>query len=256
MNETQIKTKYPVSQYMPVLISEVTRMSKGRYCVAGWDFHGNKMVRPLQSSGDNWRFGTDRSIFSVGKLVNCVPIGSPRNAYPHATEDLRLASPPNLLRIFDEPETYLLLLDKAFKSLRQLFGVSLLEDKFIPEGTQCRSLGGVRIARRRVNFIEDTFGRLRLNVLDNDGIQYQLAVTCDRLKHLFSSSNDDSEPQYGLSEANAWLSETPENEDLILRVGLARGWNGNSSDWNPLRCYAQLNGILCPEDNYHIFDGQ
>jgi len=59
---------------------------------------------------------------------------------------------------------YALLLDKTFTSIHQLFGCALVDDKYLPEGTNCRSLGGVRAVRRRVRFIEDEFGKLRLQL--------------------------------------------------------------------------------------------
>jgi len=114
MNENQIKERYPANHFLPILISEVTRMSMGYYCVAGWDIHGRRMVRPLQSSGANWKLGTDRSIFSVGHLINCVPSGRRNAIYPHATDDLLLPEPPSLLAKFDESTTYTLLIDGAF----------------------------------------------------------------------------------------------------------------------------------------------
>jgi len=255
MNESQIKAKYPPGRFKPVLISEVTRMSRGNYCVAGWDIHAGKMVRPLQPSGANWRLGTARHVFFVGHLLNCVPSDRRNTAYPHATEDMLLSETPSLLEKFDEPTTYGLLLDKAFESIQQLFGLPLLENKYLPDGTRCPSLGGVRVVCSRVHFIEDGFGKLRLVLQDADNISYRLAVTSEELRHIFSASDEDAEPFFGVAEANEWLSVNPADSEIILRVGLARGWAGRDGVWNPRRCYAQLNGIICPEDNYHVFAG-
>lgn len=255
MNESQIKAKYPADRFKPVLISEVTRMSRGNYCVAGWDIHAERMVRPLQPSGANWRLGNARDVFSVGHLLNCVASGRRNTAYPHATEDLLLSKTPSVLEKFDESTTYELLLDKAFESIQQLFGRPLLEDKYLPDGTQCPSLGGVRVACSRVNFIEDGFGKLRLVLQDADNISYRLAVTSEELRRIFSASDANAEPFFGVAEANEWLSVNSPDSEIILRVGLARGWAGTDGAWNPRRCYAQLNGIICPDDNYHIFAG-
>lgn len=240
---------------MPVLISEVTRMTMGNYCIAGWDIHGARMVRLLRSSGANWKLGIDRSIFSVGHLVNCSPSGKHNTVLPHANEDFPIIVYPDLLEIFDEPTTYGILLNKTVTSIRQLFGCALIDDKYVPEGTNCPSLGGVRTRRRRASFVEDGFGKLRLQLQDADDVSYRLAVTCDTLRHLFSRSDEDAEPHFGVAEANEWLCVNPPNVEIILRIGLARGWSGKEDNWNPPRCYAQLNGIICPEDNYHIFAG-
>lgn len=255
MNTKQLMAKYSAPRFMPLLISEVTRMSKGHYCVAGWDMHGQRMARPLQSSGANWTLGTDRSVFSVGHLVNCVPSGVRNAVYPHATEDLLLSAPPSLLEVFDEPTTYSLLLPTCFESIPKIFDSSLVDEKYITDNTNCRSLGAVRAPRERVNFIKDGYGRLRLELTDVDDVVYRLPVTCDTLMHVFSPSDEDAEPHFGVSEANEWLQENPPDTEIILRIGLARGWSGPDRAWNPRRCYAQLNGIICPTDNYHIFAG-
>ncbi len=106
--------------------------------------------------------------------------------------------------------------------------------------------------RRQVRFFED-FGKLRLELRDSDGVTYNLPVTSDELLHIFSPS--DNEAFFGVDEANEWLSVNPPRTELIMRIGLARGWIGGDANWNPPRCYVQLNGIICPEDNYHIFTG-
>jgi len=115
--ENHIKSKYPADRYLPVLISEITRMTHGYYCVAGWDVHGHRMVRPLNSMRFNWKLGTDRAIFSVGHLINCNPTGMNNNVFPHATEDLPLSESPTLLESYDEPTVCNFLSDKAFRSI-------------------------------------------------------------------------------------------------------------------------------------------
>jgi hypothetical protein len=199
--------------------------------------------------------GTDRSVFSVGHLINCVPTSRRNAIYPHAREDLILSEPPSLFLTFDESITYALLINKTFTSIRQLFGCALVDDKYLPDGANCRSLGGVRVVRRRVRFIEDGFGKLRLQLQDTDNVSYRLSVTCDGLRRFFSPGDEDAEPHFGVAEANEWLRVNPLDSEIILRIGLARAWVGKDGDWNPRRCYTQLNGIICPEDNYHIFAG-
>lgn len=194
-------------------------------------------------------------MFSPGSILNCTPTGARRTSYPHATEDLLLASPPALLHTIDEPQLHALIAPYAFSSVTELFGAELVDHRFIEDGTRCRSLGGLRVASDKVRFLEDGFGRLRLDFSDSTNATYRLPVTCDWLQHIFSPSDDDAEPRFGISEANEWIEANPKDSELILRIGLARGWNGKEGQWHPLRCYAQLNGIICPEDNWHIFAG-
>lgn len=159
------------------------------------------------------------------------------------------------LEKFDESTTYPLFLARAFTSIRQLFGCPLVDSKYLPDGTNCHSLGGVRVVRHRAGFIEDGYGKLRRQLRDTDNVFYRLPVTCDELRHVFSLDDEDAEPHYGVAEANERLCANPPGRDIIMRIGLARAWAGNDGTWSPRRCYAQLNGIICPEDNYHIFAG-
>ncbi len=255
MTPTELVAQFPAPAHHPVLITEVTRMTRGYYCVAGWDIHSRRMVRPLQASGENWRLEAGREVFRVGNVVDCSPLGRQGAEYPHATEDLPLTQTPVTLDTWDEAATYAFLLPTTVPAIRAVFGQALVDDKYLVAGTRVPSLGGVRLARRRARFEEDGYGKLRLVVDDSDGAHYRLPVTCDYLRHLFAPGDADAEPFFGTAEANEWLEVTPPETEVILRIGLARGWAGPSHNWDPRRCYVQLNGIVCPEDNYYIFAG-
>ncbi len=250
----KLKRAYPAGKFHPILITEVTRMSGGYFCVAAWDIHGERIVRPLQPNGSNWQLGNDRSVFYPGHLLNCSPTGRSHGIYPHRTEDLILAATPTILERFGEAETYHLLIDKTDPNIVSIFGQPLIDDKYIVEGTNCRSLGSVRARQRHVSF-HVSFSKLRLQLLDTDGSHYDLPVTSDELRRVFSPRDNDPEPHFGVEEANEWLRVNDPNQELILRVGLARGWAGSDGSWSPKRCYLQLNGIICPQDNWHIFAG-
>lgn len=245
MNEDRIRAKYPANRYQPVLISEVTRMNSGYHCVAGWDIHGQRMVRPLPLLGSNWRLGTDRTVFSVGHLINCIPSGIQNNVLPHGKEDFPLSKTPTLLEKYEEPEIYAFLLDKAFRSISELFGCRLVDNKYIPENSNCCSLGGVRILRRRTRFNMDSFGTPRLDMRDNNNVLYHLPITSDDLHRMYCA-DDKKRSSFNTEEAERWLCSITAESEIILRIGLARGWAGRDGDWNPLRCYIQLNGIICP----------
>src|SRR6266571_1236352 len=100
-----LKRRYPTTAYRLVLITEVTRMRRGYFCVAGWDVHQSKMVRPLHR-GDNWQLVDNRLPFQVGELVRCSATPRASGNFPHATEDLILQQQPEELEIFPEAETY------------------------------------------------------------------------------------------------------------------------------------------------------
>lgn len=242
-------------QPINVLISEVTRMSLGNYCVAGLNLDTNKMVRPLQKSGANWALGADRSVFNVGHILECRPTGERGPAMPHATEDTRLYGVPTVVNQLSEDQTYSSLLGSTSLTVVEAIGQRLSENKYVEENAKCRSLGGVRAQRKKLKFYCNSFGKLRLLLADTDGTDYDLPVTCDWLQHFFSPSDEDAEPHFGTDEANEWLDVNHSTDELIIRVGLARPWDGKGKAWNPRRCYLQANGIVCPQDNYYIFSG-
>ena len=91
-----------------------------------------------------------------------------------------------------------------------------------PRTTSC-SGDGANAADGVLSFFEDDFGKLRLQLQDTDNVSYRLPVTCDTLRHVFSPSDEDAEPHFGVAEANEWLCVTPPDGEIILRIGLARG---------------------------------
>lgn len=250
MDAAKILKTYPEPAYNPVLISEVTRMGGDYRCVAGLDVRRQRIIRPLLTPGSNWRIGGDRSVFEVGHLVHVRPTGVPGKVYPHATEDTPLEKAPKVLERFDEETTYQLLIGSCASSIRSGFGVTFVDDQYVVAGTKCPSLVGVRIPRKKVTFHTGYGGKLRLIVNDSDGVMYDLGVTSDRLLNLFDNAKNGKAP-FGISEANDWLKKAPD-EVLILRLGLARAFDGKEKAWNPLRCYLQLNGIVCPRDHFHV----
>lgn len=73
---------------MRLLITDVTEMSGGNFCVAGWSAQSSSMVRPLPN-GSNWTLnGLAVHGISPGATVDFVPTGAQSTgAFPHQTED-------------------------------------------------------------------------------------------------------------------------------------------------------------------------
>jgi hypothetical protein len=72
---------------MDVLITDVTEMHSGNYCVAGWDVGGGRMIRPLPNGG-NWTAALlAQHGIAPGITIRIVPNGAPAGAFPHRTED-------------------------------------------------------------------------------------------------------------------------------------------------------------------------
>jgi len=254
MTRKELLAKYPPEKYNPVLVTEVTRMSKGTYCVAGLALATGKMLRPLQANGNNWSLGKDRSVFGVGHVIACRPTGQSGTVKPHSLEDTPLKATPSLLEELTEDQTYKLLIGSTAPSVAAGFGVELEDNKYVIAETNCPSLVGIRAERRSMRFHE-SYGKLRLSLDDTDGEYYDAKVTCDTLQHVFSPGDESAEPHFGAAEANEWLEVNDDDDELIIRIGLARPWDGPQKSWDPKRCYLQVNGIICPQDNYHIFAG-
>ena len=73
---------------MRLLITEVTDMSAGSFCVAGWDIDSHVMIRPLPN-GSNWTTATiAQYAVEPGILMEFSPTGRAHNgSFPHTTED-------------------------------------------------------------------------------------------------------------------------------------------------------------------------
>lgn len=72
---------------MDVLITDVTEMGGGNYCVAGWDIAARRMIRPLPN-GSNWPAALlGQHVIAAGKLVWVTPRGASNGIFPHRTED-------------------------------------------------------------------------------------------------------------------------------------------------------------------------
>ncbi len=254
MTKDEIVRKYATPDEIIVLVTEVTRMSRGVDCGAGRNVEPQTMVRPLQTDGSNWQLGSNRRVFGVGHLIHCRPSGARGPTMPHSSEDTRLHGTPSLLEELSDDAVHALVLPSAAPSVAKAIGLPLIENKYVEEGARCRSLGGVRVGRRQIQFRDD-WGKLRLSIAEPDGTSYDLKVTSDWLQHLFSPSDEEAEPHFGVNEGNEWLDANGEKDVIVLRVGLARPWDGRENRWRPKRCYLQLNGIICPTDNYHIFSG-
>jgi hypothetical protein len=257
MRLATLKHNYSHLRFHPVLITEVTRMKGGCFCVAGWDLKSDRIVRPLPPWGKNWHLYDRHAPFAPGQLVNCRP-GKVRTAeriLPHYTEDFFVAERPYIMKHFDEGDLYELMLETLDAGIRDVFKAELIEQRYLIEGTGSRSLGGIMVQRHKLFFFHED-ERLRLHLIDGHGCRHDLAVTCDKLSHHFSPSGEEWDLHLSEKEANEWLELNEPEDWIILRIGLSRGWAGPDKDWNPRRCYVQLNGLICPRDNWPTFWGR
>ena len=158
------------------------------------------------------------------------------------TEDQRLTREPPTPKQLDKETVYNLLRPTVKPSIKEIFQKPIKENnckKYIPENTRCSSLGGVHILCGQILFHYSD--KLRCKIQDSDRECYDLPVTCDTLKKCFPPENG-TKPIL-IYSANQWLQKN--SMKIILRIGLARAWDGGDKNWRPRRCYLQLNGIIC-----------
>jgi hypothetical protein len=220
---------------MDLLITDVTEMHNGNYCVAGWDAARNRMIRPLPNGG-NWTAALlARHRIAPGVTIRAVPNGVPRGVFPHLTEDTPIDASVTVLQreIFLDwlgPEAPPLETD-----LEASFGGHLQWNRewnqtrqgvYVPAGTEWRSLVAISVSYARISFLED-FGKLKAVVHDDTG-RYQLTVSSRLLKEAWREG--------GLLTIRGAL---PNQNQYCLRVGLARPFANQ-----PDKCYLMVNGVL------------
>lgn len=218
-----------------LLITDVTEMHGGNYCVAGWYSHAQRMVRPLPG-GANWTAGLlALHGVSPGVRIRVEPTGAAHSEYPHLTEDTFInpdntQSLPGAFPDWLGPAAPMLSpsLENAFQFKLSQNGVwqGYKYGVHVICGTQCRSLVAIRVARQHVTFEVDDRGKLRVRIFDGFS-GYQLAVSSHSLKNAWRVG--------GLPGVDGAL---PNRATLHARIGLARAF-GNSP-----KCYAMLNGVL------------
>lgn len=236
--------RFPLGKSRPVLVTEVTRMS-GAVCVAAYDLHGGRIVRPLPPNITNWpnaEFTSSR--ITVGTVLGVVPSNpQPASAYPHASEDLRLAGNPVGLGILPSAEIVEALQPTADHTVSTIFGGNLIDRKYVEELIQCRSLGTIMVAVSDVRPFANSYGKLRVAFADFAGTSYDLPVTDMEAQQILAQGDADAAADH----LRAKLAKHRRNTKIMLRLGLARAFAGvPPQNWQPMRCYLQCNGFLYP----------
>ncbi len=219
-----------------LLITEVTDIHPGTYCVAGWDPVGIRMVRPLPD-GVLWpRALLDQAGVAPGAAIAVSPNRIRlRGDYPHRTEDLPIDLAP-IERLDSEPMNWFAPEGPpTAATLHVAFGGELRHSSlwrghrrgaYVPAGTRTCSLHGVRVPSRQLSFIEED-DRPRALLQDAEA-RYTLPVTSSALRAIWRAE--------GIAAMRRAL---PFDTDLHVRLGVARGFGAHGE-----KCYVMLNGVL------------
>lgn len=224
---------------MRLIITDVTEMHGGNYCVAGWDSQTRRMVRPLPN-GANWTAGLlQRHGVVPGASIDVVPAGQQhQSAFPHRTEDT-LINTAGIQLLHAGPIAWLTVgAPPTHATVAQAFGRCLVHSRVwngaqqgvhVPENTQIGSLSAVELPVGNLTLFEDNYqGKRSLRAYLDDGHAcYNLPVVARDLREAYRLS--------GVYVAKQLL---PVQGNAHVRLGLARAWQGQ-----PGKCSLMINGI-------------
>jgi hypothetical protein len=223
-----------------ILITDVTEMHGGNYCVAGWSTRQRRMIRPLPD-GRNWTAELlTRYRVQPGGYLAMTPTGEEsRGLYPHRTEDLVVQLSSISAADGPRPEWFGETAPAAEYTVADAFDHraqhtsmwgGALKGIHVAEGAQTRSLSAVVIACRGLTFFEDDFrGRKSLRAILDDGrARYNLPVSSAALRELYRTSG-----------VATLMERLPNRGNLHVRLGLARAWSGQ-----PDKCFVMINGVF------------
>lgn len=224
---------------MDLLVTEVTNMSPGNFCVATWCPQLGRMVRPLPG-GANWNSALlQAGNVGPGRWIQTGPkSGNPTGLYPHLTEDTPIASSsiksatgPSINWFGKGAPPSHPSLEDAFNHQIKTTGSwnGALKGAHVLEGTRIGSLSAVRLDVSSVTFFEDNYrGATKLRAyLDDGSTKYSLPVVATNIVQAYQ--------QGGTAAATKLL---PRKGEIHIRVGLARAFH-----LQPQKCTIMLNGI-------------
>lgn len=213
-----------------VITSDITYM-KDTYCVAGWSPNTGQMKR-LMINGNHW---SDDDLKKIGKYaslnVNVIHKEGGRN-YPHKTEDTNIDENFKVVRHYEKPEALAKDLRPATsKTIQDAFDGNIKKKSYVKFQTKCPSLGGVILPAKNIKFFKRD-GKLRVNLLDNDGTDYDVRMTCKYLRDVL-----DPMPTKEFEEFKAEMENS--DKKAHVRVGLAKPYVYKDSN-----CYLMCNGVF------------
>jgi hypothetical protein len=223
-----------------VVITDLTRMYRGKVCIAGYDA-SRRAVRPMvppPGIPETSLLQDDKSIIFPFALVE-FDLLEARPQPPHTEDVLYDPESPRLMRAVQSKEE--ILGWSLFECVEDIFEQPVLSSpgRYVLDCQGPRSLGTIQPAevleaKYDAGEEEGTWD-YRLSFLDGQNERYRLKIT-DLTWHYYCDSLRGEECQPG--QIADRLTEKLHASKVYLRIGLARGWKKF-----PERCYLQINGI-------------
>jgi hypothetical protein len=237
--------------WQEIIITDVTRMSGDRVCVAGVDHNGH-CLRPLlpypQSLQECHLYDDDHSVLIRPRAVLNMFLEPELDSLPPHSED-HLWTDSNRVEFlrYASDATWKSVLEKtAYDSVTDIFETPVLKNKRVAPGTGSRSLGTLKpveivcFSYHHFSVGDTERYQYRLSFTDSAGeTYYQLPITDLTLRYYVDYLRDVD----GLypKKIRALIREKLKNADVWLRLGLTRPFKKSETDqeW----CYLQVTGI-------------
>jgi Dual OB-containing domain len=223
-----------------LVIADLTRMQRGKVCIAGYD-RSKRAVRPvLPPPGipEASLVRDDKAVIFPFALVE-FDLLEAQPQPPHTEDVLFDPESPRLVRTVQSREEVLRW--SLFECVEDVFGQAVLAGPghYVLDCQGPRSLGTIQPAEvAEVIYAagdEEGTWDYRLSFLDGQNQRFRLKIT-DLTWHYYCDSlrGEENQPE----QIAARLTEKLRASKVYLRIGLARGWR-----LYPERCYLQINGV-------------
>ena len=228
-----------------LLIVVKTRMNKG-FCCIGLNLEDQRFYRPIYREAPHTCCWPIDKPLEVGSFYGFKQAyRDPDTKYPHKNDDF-VVDQQFKIGGQDEEDMFTILKKYAENDLSDLFHGKLVFDynqiekhykAYVTEGVDCPSYGILRLKVCNVKFHQMGKKKVQQFLRVKDGKGKIIKLSWTSLDHL--GLNDFSD----LKEEKQGIEKISPNEEVLIFVGLARGWTG-FGQWkeNP-RCYSIALGI-------------
>jgi hypothetical protein len=232
----------------PLIITDVTRMSGTRVCIAGVN-QQRKCIRPILPYGitEDWLYQNGHCIIRPFSRVN-LDLLENRPDPPH-TEDWLIDGEFKIFKgILEEKFKIQLLNETAQDTVNNIFKTEIIHDHgfYIHKGDGEYSLGTLHPQR-----IEEVFYRCyddkwdyRISFIDQADQSYRLSVTDLSFRKYVDQLR--TEQHLCIAEIEEKMLQVLDTPVIFLRIGLARNW-----EKFPDRCFLQITGVYTFPDFLH-----